>query len=495
MSISRSSSLPNIAAELRRQHDAASPDPLALPLLHSIASDRGSRLRGAGETLAHLDLAVPKGMRSQQASFSLPHEKPMVAGESETQPWQLHDRHPVEAELTPLMYVNGKKPSMLTDDQWHGFLAAVATTFSDVARLHDAPKADYIGALTRAPEDMTCSVVLHPVGQPPVSVVLGETSVSRTQQSYSKVVAYALGDRGRRPAIDCAGSTTATFQQAVTRGNAADPVSRQLAMEVDVPEKLREFERRLKTSSDPAVIGPLPTQPLNSSYNIGALQVVAEESGTNDTDPGGLRYRRRYDELLGRLADDGSGTCGPLRVDDEVMASEYFDSPRNLLYALKAVRETHPELTDEEALAAAHNVYRNYIHNCSIRMTAAQMATITATLSNGGVNPFTHERVLSPETAAATLAQMGASGMYESTAALRNEVPDYVMKSGVGGSVAAAGNGLSVVIWSTGLDQDGNSRLGKEFMRRLSRHPDHQAVLQAMRTAPAQVPDASANSA
>lgn len=54
-----------------------------------------------------------------------------------------------------------------------------------------------------------------------------------------------------------------------------------------------------------------------------------------------------------------------------------------------------------------------YFRQCSVLVTARDLATMAATLANGGVNPLTGLRVISPYSVARTLSVMTSSGMYD----------------------------------------------------------------------------------
>jgi len=86
---------------------------------------------------------------------------------------------------------------------------------------------------------------------------------------------------------------------------------------------------------------------------------------------------------------------------------------------------------------------------------------IRATLAYGGVNPVTHARVVSSETAARVVAVMSTAGLYENSGewAYRVGVP---AKSGVGGGVVAVVPGrFALATFAPPLDEAGNSVRGQ----------------------------------
>src|SRR5690625_7457717 len=54
-----------------------------------------------------------------------------------------------------------------------------------------------------------------------------------------------------------------------------------------------------------------------------------------------------------------------------------------------------------------------YTRQCSLLVTADDLAVMGATLADGGVNPRTRQQVVSPEVCRDTLSVLAACGMYE----------------------------------------------------------------------------------
>jgi glutaminase len=77
-----------------------------------------------------------------------------------------------------------------------------------------------------------------------------------------------------------------------------------------------------------------------------------------------------------------------------------------------------------------------YFRQCSIRVTAVDLAVMAATLANGGHNPVTGRTVVSSVAVADVLSVMFTAGMYDYSgeAAYRTGLP---AKSGVSGGVTA----------------------------------------------------------
>lgn len=93
-------------------------------------------------------------------------------------------------------------------------------------------------------------------------------------------------------------------------------------------------------------------------------------------------------------------------------------------------------------------------------VTAVDLATMAATLANGGVNPRTGEEVLAPSVTERVLTVMATCGMYD----FSGEWPFRVglpAKSGVsGGVVAVSSSQFGIGLYSPRLDERGNSVRG-----------------------------------
>jgi glutaminase len=107
---------------------------------------------------------------------------------------------------------------------------------------------------------------------------------------------------------------------------------------------------------------------------------------------------------------------------------------------------------------------------CSVLVTARDLAVMAATLANNGVNPVTDEQVMKPYTVARTLSIMTSSGMYDYAGEWVYRV-GMPAKSGVGGGIVAALPAqLGLGTFSPPLDSHGNSVRGLEVCETLSTH-------------------------
>ncbi|WP_406099570.1 glutaminase A [Streptomyces sp. NBC_01013] len=191
-------------------------------------------------------------------------------------------------------------------------------------------------------------------------------------------------------------------------------------------------------------------RPANAMVNAGAIVATALIPDT----PVAPRF--------GRILDCLSGFAGRrLDVDEEVYASESATGDRNRALAY-LIRSTGPLPVDPVAAV------ETYFRQCSVRVTALDLAAMAATLAHGGVNPLTGERVVSEPVAAQVLAVMATCGMYDASGdwLLKVGLP---AKSGVSGGLIAAGPArFGLATYSPLLDAAGTSVRGNLAIGTLS---------------------------
>jgi glutaminase len=139
-----------------------------------------------------------------------------------------------------------------------------------------------------------------------------------------------------------------------------------------------------------------------------------------------------------------------LKLIDEVYKSEAESNFRNrgiawILYNNGNLFCDPPEATDV------------YTKQCSIGVTAKQLAVMGATLANGGVNPITKERCLESKFVPRALAVMMMAGFYDESGAwaYNDGLP---AKTGVGGGIVAVVPGkMAIVGFAPPVNEAGNS--------------------------------------
>jgi glutaminase len=150
-----------------------------------------------------------------------------------------------------------------------------------------------------------------------------------------------------------------------------------------------------------------------------------------------------------------------LTLNDEVYQSEAATNQRNqgiakLLQAYDRIFFDPMEATDV------------YTKQCSLNVTAQDLAVMAATLGNGGVNPLTQEQVIDVIHCQHVLAVMVTAGLYENSGDWLYEI-GLPGKSGVsGGMVTVCPGKGGLGTFGPALDEAGNSVKGQQVTRFLS---------------------------
>lgn len=151
-----------------------------------------------------------------------------------------------------------------------------------------------------------------------------------------------------------------------------------------------------------------------------------------------------------------------LELDEATLESARGTNFRNRALAMLLADVDALELDPLEAVDL-------YTRQCCLEVTAVDIATMGATLADGGVQPVTGERVVSAAVARATLAVMSIAGMYEDSGDWLLDV-GFPGKSGISGGIVAVSPGKGAIgVYSPPLDERGNSVRGQLVARQLSR--------------------------
>jgi len=173
-----------------------------------------------------------------------------------------------------------------------------------------------------------------------------------------------------------------------------------------------------------------------------------------------------------------------VEIDGAVFTSERETGHRNraIAHLLRNFGSLSPRIDETLDL---------YFQQCSIRVTSRDLATMAATLANGGVNPLTGETAIAAEHVRPVLSVMLSCGMYDSAGRLAFEV-DLPAKSGVSGGVLAVVPGQGGIgIFSPLLDRSGNSVRGVGACRELARRYDLHLLGAPQRTSHCATPRAT----
>ena len=165
------------------------------------------------------------------------------------------------------------------------------------------------------------------------------------------------------------------------------------------------------------------------------------------------------EDLLGFVRERADNAA--ISMDEDVARSEREAGFRNAALA-NFVRSFNNLDNDVEA------VLDFYFHQCALQMSCVDLAMAFLFLANRGVCQRSGRAVISADRAKRINALMMTCGTYDAAGefAFRVGLP---VKSGVGGGiVAVVPNAMTVVVWSPGLDDKGNSLVGAAALDRFT---------------------------
>ncbi len=143
-----------------------------------------------------------------------------------------------------------------------------------------------------------------------------------------------------------------------------------------------------------------------------------------------------------------------LAIDHDVYRSEAASNQRN--QGIARLLESYGRIYSDPLEAT-----EVYTRQCSVAVTVADLAVMSATLAGGGVNPVTGQRVVSALTCKRVLAVLATAGLYERSGAWLFET-GLPAKSGVsGGIITVAPGKVGMATFSPQLDPAGNSVRGQ----------------------------------
>ncbi len=297
----------------------------------------------------------------------------------------------------------------------HDFADILETIHAEVQlRFGEGRPADYISALATVPLDGFGMALVLRDGQ---VFEVGQSRRPFTIQSISKVHTLTL-------ALDAVGDD---LWERVDREPSGDSFNSLIQL---------EYEKGI---------------PRNPFMNAGAL-VVADVVLSNCGDA-----RGRLLEFMRSRSGNADVAC-----DEEVARSEAATGHRNLALAhfIKSYGNLHNPVED---------VLDFYYLQCSLSMDCVDLARSVQYLAGNGHCSVSGRDVVSGELATRINALMMTAGTYDAA----GDFAFYVglpAKSGVGGGiVAVVPHVLSLCVWYPGLDDKGNSLLGRYALHRFSR--------------------------
>jgi glutaminase len=178
---------------------------------------------------------------------------------------------------------------------------------------------------------------------------------------------------------------------------------------------------------------------MNALVNPGAITATSMVTGAT------------RDEIWKKILNTHSDFAGrPLTVNQEVFKSEADTNQRNQAIAMLMYAYGHIK---SEPLRACDI----YTEQCSISVNAKDLATMAATLANGGKNPVTGKVCMKAENVPEVLAVMATAGLYDDSGKWLYAT-GLPAKSGVGGGIIAVSPGkFGIAVISPPLDKAGNS--------------------------------------
>jgi glutaminase len=281
---------------------------------------------------------------------------------------------------------------------------AVDEAYSKYRDVKEGANADYIPELAKVPSELFGVAIVTARGDVHTA---GDVNYAFTIQSVSKPFTAAL---------------------VMQEQGSADVILEKIGVE---PTGMK-FNSLLATQ----VVKGVSVNPLVNSGAIASVSLVKA-----------ARSKERFERIMQfyeQLAGDKLG------VIEDVYQSEAATNQRNrahgyILFVSDRIYSDPMEAVDV------------YTRQCSIGVTARQLAVMGATLANNGVNPITQKRVLETKYVPKVLAIMMMAGFYDESG-LWAYTAGLPAKTGVGGGIVAVVPGrMAIVGFSPRVNEAGNS--------------------------------------
>jgi glutaminase len=292
--------------------------------------------------------------------------------------------------------------------------AAVNAAYTKYRNLQEGKNADYIPALAKVDPNLFGIVLMTVDGK---AYTAGDIQSEVSIQSISKVftLARVIQDSG----------------EAAVRDNIGVDATGQVFNSIIAVEQYKGKE-------------------INPLVNPGAITTTSMVQG------------KTPDEIWAKIIGIHSDFAGRrLSVNEEVYTSEADTNQRNqaiaaLMYAYGHIMDNPEQATDL------------YTRQCAISVNARDLATMAATLANGGRNPVTGKQVIDTKHVPAVLAVMATAGLYDDSGKWLY-LTGLPAKSGVGGGIIAISPGkFGIAAISPPLDPAGNSARAQKAIADIS---------------------------
>jgi glutaminase len=292
--------------------------------------------------------------------------------------------------------------------------AAVKAAHAKYKGLQEGKNADYIPALAKVPSELFGVALVTPGRE--VSTA-GDVDYKFSIQSISKVFTFAL----------------------VMKESGSDLVENDIGVDATG-----------QVFNSIVAVEQYKGKEMNPFVNPGAIATVGLVKGASADEV--------WSKIIG-IHNDFAGRT--LEVNQEVYKSESDTNQRNR--AISMLMSAYERFPGDPAQAVDL-----YTRQCSINVSAKDLAVMGATLADGGRNPITGKQVVSPEIAAKTMAVMATAGLYDDSGKwlFHTGLP---AKSGVGGGLVACSPGkFGIGTFAPPLDAAGNSVRGQKAIKDIS---------------------------
>jgi glutaminase len=181
----------------------------------------------------------------------------------------------------------------------------------------------------------------------------------------------------------------------------------------------------------------------NPMVNSGAIATTSLVPGANID----ARWRFIHDGLSGF-----AGRTLPLNTEVYASATKTNDRNQSIARLLRSYGRIELDASETTDL---------YTKQCSLNVSAKDLAVMGATLADGGVNPLTKQRVVDAASCRYALAVMATAGLYETSGDWLFDI-GLPGKSGIGGGIVAVSPGKGGLgTLAPLLDKAGNSVKGQ----------------------------------
>jgi glutaminase len=182
---------------------------------------------------------------------------------------------------------------------------------------------------------------------------------------------------------------------------------------------------------------------MNPLVNAGAMATTSLVPGTTNEE--------KFESVVAALSRFAGRR---LAMDEEVYESEMATNDRNK--GIAHLLDGYGRMYCDPDLAADV-----YTRQCSLRVSARDLAVMGATLANGGVNPVTGEQAIESRYCKRVLAVLATAGLYEHSGQWLYDI-GLPGKSGVSGGIVTVSPGKGGMgTFSPPLDEAGNSVRGQ----------------------------------